>query len=562
MDPKFIKEFPQMAKKTPARSKRPSAKMSNGKTVGSTTVSQGREKISQNLGLPMAPWTGGLRAAKGAEARSGKRGFVLAFGRRDGKIIKRVAGEHLNRWQLQMLAESESESLFFQGVNGPVWVLRAPEGDSSSAAGLEKSHYTRFRDLIGPVVSASAPYGVEKLVLQPYDLGPEEMRGIIVGLEMASYSYAEHRGTGKKKRRKLPSLLLKTEKADQEVLSKKETSHAASLGLCVNLARHLTNLPGGDLNPRVYAEIVRELFSASASVSTEVWEGERLQRENMNLLLAVGGAAAEGPRLVHLRYRPKKTGEGIKPVAIVGKGITFDSGGLDIKPSSGMRWMKKDMGGSAAAVAIMKWAELTELAHPLDVYVSLAENAIAGNAFRPGDIITARNGSTVEIHNTDAEGRLVLADALDLAVTQQGENAPSAVINIATLTGANKVALGAEIAGLYSNDDDLSRVIAEAGHAKGDLVWRMPLFQPYRSGLKSTFADMSNCSDGFGGAITAALFLESFVRDVPFAHLDIYAWKDGASGPYSETGGNGQSVQGVAETLLRLASGHQADGRG
>jgi leucyl aminopeptidase len=334
----------------------------------------------------------------------------------------------------------------------------------------------------------------------------------------------------------------------------REIATAADLALSMNIARHYTNLPPGDLNPRTYAESLVNLFSKSEAVAVEVWEGDKLVEERMNMLIAVGQASNEGPRFVHMRYRPKKA-SGEKPIALVGKGITFDSGGLDIKPSSGMRWMKKDMGGSAAVVGLVKWAERTEYPHPIDAYVSLAENSVGSRAFRPGDVLKARNGMTVEISNTDAEGRLVLADALDVAVSQEGVDKPSAVINIATLTGAIKVALGTDIAGLFSNSDHLASVLFDAGLSRGDLMWRMPLFQAYRSQLKSSFADCLNCSEGgFAGAITAALFLESFVKGIPWAHLDIFAWKDSPTGAWAEMGGSAQSVQALSEALTRLAA--------
>ena len=167
-------------------------------------------------------------------------------------------------------------------------------------------------------------------------------------------------------------------------------------------------------------------------------------------------------------------------------------------------------------------------------------------------MIASRAGIRVEIHNTDAEGRLVLADALDVAATQTGRDKPAAIINVATLTGAIKVALGSDIAGLFSNDDALADAIEGAGQAMGDLSWRMPLVPSYKGQLKSTFADLANATDGFGGAITAALFLEAFVRGLPWAHLDVYAWRDGASGALSETGGSGQPVQALIETARRL----------
>jgi leucyl aminopeptidase len=326
----------------------------------------------------------------------------------------------------------------------------------------------------------------------------------------------------------------------------------------MNVARHLTNIPGGELNPQTYSDAVVDLFDGLPNTDVEVWKGERLREERMNLLLAVGGAAEHGPRLVHVSYRPKSAPANTAPIAIVGKGITFDSGGLDIKPSSGMRWMKKDMGGSAASVGLAYWAVTTGLPLPLDIYLSIAENAIGAASFRPGDVITARSGTTVEIGNTDAEGRLVLADALDVAVN--AEEKPQALINIATLTGAIKVGLGGDIAGLFANNDSLATEIEEAGRRTGDLSWRMPLFQPYKSMLRSTFADTHNCSDGgFGGAITAALFLEMFVKDVPWAHLDIYAWKDGAGGPFAESGGNGQPIQALSSVLSRMAEGARSE---
>ena len=255
------------------------------------------------------------------------------------------------------------------------------------------------------------------------------------------------------------------------------------------------------------------------------------------------------PRLVKISYRPTKAAKGTQPIALVGKGITFDSGGLDIKPAAGMRLMKKDMGGSAAVVGAVYWAALTGAAHPIDAYVALAENSIGSRAFRPGDVLTARNGTTVEIHNTDAEGRLVLADALDVAVTASEK--PRAVIDLATLTGAIKVALGANLAGLFTTDETLGAALAEAGTRAGDLTWAMPLVQRYRAQSNSNFADGVNAVDGFGGAITAALFLEKFARDVPWAHLDIYAWKDAADGAFAEGGGSGQGVLLLAEWLSR-----------
>ncbi|MEO0337123.1 MAG: leucyl aminopeptidase family protein, partial [Pseudomonadota bacterium] len=241
-----------------------------------------------------------------------------------------------------------------------------------------------------------------------------------------------------------------------------------------------------------------------------------------------------------------------KPVALVGKGITFDSGGLDLKPPQFMRLMKKDMGGSAAVVGTLRWAIASGSKQPLDVYLSVAENSVSDEAFRPSDVITSRRGHKVEIDNTDAEGRLVLADALDVACGKSGKDKPQVVIDVATLTGAAKVALGKSIGALFSNTNSLRDKLQKAGAKSGDICWPLPLFQPYRKSLNSTFADFVNSADGFGGSITAALFLESFVDDTPWAHLDIYAWTDGPSGCFLEKGGSGQGVGVLAEYLRQL----------
>lgn len=530
-----------MAKNT-SRNSKAKAKKEVKKEIASTK--------SDVMGLVPQTWVGKARRAKGVEARSGKRGFLFFFTKRDSKVLKKILSPYLNKWQVQDLLDWKTESLFFQGPHGPIWLMAPKESLSvASSESLDLTDFAFFRDVAGAVVPQLSGFKLDKLIVEFHQLTVDQEQACLVGLEIASYSYAENRPQMPKKRKKLPEILIK-----MGALSTPNIESSAHLGFSVNMARQYTNIPGGDLNPRTFAESIESVFSKSSSVSIEVWQGEKLVKEKMSLLLAVGGAAAEGPRFVHMKYRPKNVDAKFKPVALVGKGITFDSGGLDLKPSSGMRLMKKDMGGAAAVVAILKWADLTQFPFPLDGYVSLAENAVGSRSFRPGDIFVARNEMTVEISNTDAEGRLVLADALDVAVSQEGFDKPEVVINIATLTGAIKVGLGAQIAGLFSNNNNLSKVLFDSGVARGDLMWRMPLYQSYRSQLKSDFADVSNCSEGgFGGAITAALFLESFVKDIPWAHLDIYAWKDSAGGAWTEKGGSGQPVLALTEALTRMA---------
>lgn len=258
--------------------------------------------------------------------------------------------------------------------------------------------------------------------------------------------------------------------------------------------------------------------------------------------MAVGQASMQEPHMVHIQYR----GAGkAKPIAFVGKGVTFDAGGLDIKPAAGMRLMKKDMGGSASVAGIAYWVIHSKAKINCDFYFAIAENSVAKESFRPGDVLTARNGKTVEIHNTDAEGRLVMADSLTVA----SEKKPKILIDIATLTGAIKYGLGGNVPGLFSNQDNLAECLLRSGQRHGDLCWRMPLIPEEKSRLKSDVADLVNCTNGYGGAITAALFLEMFTQNVPWAHFDIYAWAESAKGALAGAGGSGQIVQLMSDFL-------------
>ncbi|MBC7753516.1 MAG: leucyl aminopeptidase family protein, partial [Moraxellaceae bacterium] len=320
----------------------------------------------------------------------------------------------------------------------------------------------------------------------------------------------------------------------------------------VQIARHLVNLPPNVIHPESLEKIVLKDLGFSKSTQIEVWDTDRCQKEGLNLLVAVGKAAPHPARLIRLKYRP--TGQikkNIKPIAFVGKGITFDTGGLDIKPSGAMRLMKKDMGGAAAVLGLAYWVDQTEFEKPCDFYLALAENSIDAHAMRPSDVYKSHAGYLVEIDNTDAEGRLVLADAMSVAA--KATDTPSVIIDVATLTGAIKVALGAEVAGLFSNNDALAKRLFEAGDLAAEPNWRMPLIQKYWSSLSSNFADFKNSGEGFGGAITAALFLEKFCHGIPWAHLDIYAWTDRADGALSSAGGNGQPVQTLIAYLENLS---------
>jgi leucyl aminopeptidase len=289
----------------------------------------------------------------------------------------------------------------------------------------------------------------------------------------------------------------------------------------VALLRDLVNTPAGDMTPAGIHETIEKLAGEFGAKLTAI-VGDDLLEQNYPMVHAVGRAAKAAPRFLELEW-----GDASNPkLALVGKGVTFDSGGLDIKPSSGMRIMKKDMGGSAHVIALARLVMATKLPVHLKLYVPTVENAISGDAFRPGDILPSRKGLTVEIDNTDAEGRLILADALARA----SEGNPDLLLDFATLTGAARVALGADLAPVYSDDEQLVADVLAGAAESGDPVWRMPLWDPYLAELKSPIADLVNSGSGFGGSITAALFLKQFVDAKSWAHFDVWAWRKGKYG--------------------------------
>jgi leucyl aminopeptidase len=283
----------------------------------------------------------------------------------------------------------------------------------------------------------------------------------------------------------------------------------------VELARNLVNEPPNVLFPIEFA--VRAKALEKLGVELETLDEKAMGKLGMNALLAVGRGSAHESRLVTMRWNGAKS-KRTKPIAIVGKGVCFDSGGISIKPSAGMEDMKGDMGGAACVVGLMHALAARKAKVNVIGVIGLVENMPDGDAMRPGDIITSMSGQTIEIVNTDAEGRLVLADALWYV---QETYSPRAIIDLATLTGAIIVALGNDAAGLFSNNDELAQRLAAAGEASGEKVWRMPLGPTYDKLIDSKFADMKNAGGRHGGSITAAQFLQRFVKETPWAHLDI-----------------------------------------
>ncbi len=301
------------------------------------------------------------------------------------------------------------------------------------------------------------------------------------------------------------------------------------------MARVLALVPSNEKNPQWMADRAAEV-ATSSGLKIKVWDERDLAREGFGGLIGVGQASVTPPRLIRLDYTPAGSGRNTPHVVLAGKGITFDTGGLSIKPADGMMTMKRDMTGGGVVIAVM--GALADVDCPVRVtgLVACAENAVGGNALRPGDVLRHYGGRTSEVTNTDAEGRLVLADALAYAVAELD---PSVLVDVATLTGAMKVALGQRTGGIFANNDALAALIRSAGAAAGEPLWRMPLVEDYEDRLDSKIADADNAGGG-PGAITAALFLQHFTGSLPWAHLDIasvgdspvdsYEWTMGATG--------------------------------
>jgi leucyl aminopeptidase len=319
---------------------------------------------------------------------------------------------------------------------------------------------------------------------------------------------------------------------------------AVRLAQATALVRDLVNLPASDLGPAELQDAA-DAVAVAGGVKLQVTSGTKLAAE-YPMIHAVGAAATKerAPRLIEFEWgRPDHP-----RIAIVGKGVCFDTGGLDIKPSSGMRLMKKDMGGAAHALALAQLVIAARLPVRMHLLVPAVENSVSAAAARPGDVLRSRNGHSVEIGNTDAEGRLILADAL----TRAQEEAPELILDFATLTGAARVALGPDLPALFANDDGLAADLLAAGTEVGDPLWRMPLWQPYEELFASDIADIANAGDSpFAGAVTAALFLQKFVKpQTPWVHLDTFAWRTAAK-PGRPKGGEALGLRAAWGLLKR-----------
>jgi leucyl aminopeptidase len=385
------------------------------------------------------------------------------------------------------------------------------------------------------------------------DLDPSDgVRAVTEGLILGAYRFELYKSSSK------PGLDAATIAVGDRVRSVQDgAARGRATAEAVCFARDLVNEPGGSLTPTIFAERAAER-AAAAGLTAEIMDLDAITEAGLGGLVAVNQGSAEPPRLLKLTYLPGATdddvvegdapeSDAVDTVALVGKGITFDSGGLSLKPAESMMEMKCDMAGAAAVVATMCALPSLDIATKVVSFTPMTDNMTGGAAQRPGDIYTARNGTTVEVLNTDAEGRLVLADALSLAADEE----PDAIVDLATLTGACMVALGQKIAGLMGNDEVFNGIVEEAAAVAGERVWQLPLPADYRKGLDSPVADLKNIGGGrYGGALTAGLFLKEFVDDdTPWVHLDI-------AGPAFLPEPDGESPKGATgfgvRTLLTL----------
>jgi leucyl aminopeptidase len=410
----------------------------------------------------------------------------------------------------------------FEAGAGAVAVLPGEDGRLAAAVlGLGKAQAAARIPAVDPLfagaLATALPAGTYTLAS-----GFDDPAAAALAFALGSYRFERYRA----RRKPVPRLVLP------------DGADGADIGRIADAifrARDLVNTPANDLGPAEISGAVRTLAERHGADFTEI-AGEDLLAHNFPLIHAVGAASTRAPRLVDLTW-----GNPAHPkVTLVGKGVAFDTGGLNIKPDASMLLMKKDMGGAAAAIALADMIMDAGLPVRLRLIVAAVENSISGNAFRPGDVYKSRKGITVEIGNTDAEGRLILADALALA----DEEAPEVIVDFATLTGAARVALGPDLPPLYTDDDGFAEALLSAGTAVGDPLWRMPLWRPYEKMLDSKVADINHISGGaFAGSITAALFLSRFVEKArTWAHLDVFAWVPSAK-PGRPEGGEAHSAR-------------------
>ena len=420
------------------------------------------------------------------------------------------------------------EASSFSGALGTALMIPGPDGRPKAALAGYGTAAQRARHRF-PLAAA-----LPQLAPGTYDIAggiaPENLPNETLGWLLAAYGFSRYRENAPNS----PGLVAPAgvDAARIEALARGEA-----------LTRDLINTPANDMGPEALEEAARNLagtFGADIAVTT----GDALLTRNLPLIHTVGRAAAQEPRLIDMRW-----GETGPTLTLVGKGVCFDTGGLNLKPGSSMGLMKKDMGGAANVLGLAQIIMALNLPLRLRVLIPAVENSVSSESFRPQDILMSRKGLTVEINNTDAEGRLVLADALALA----DEEMPDLIVSMATLTGAARVAVGPDLAPFYTDDESLAAALQASGTEAADPLWRMPFWEPYESMIEPSIADLDNApSGGMAGSITAALFLRRFVEATPrYAHFDIYGWQPTAA-PGRSKGGLGQGPRAILGALGKV----------
>jgi len=434
----------------------------------------------------------------------------------------------------------------FEGKSGQQSLVNPGKGTRVLFYGLGKENEVdadSFRKVAGAVVRAAKGSKCEKAALILSKRFEKFAQSVAEGAVLAEYKFTKFKTSKEDKPAELKELL---------VICSESVSHAIKKGemlaQCQNYVREMDETPANIMTPQRIAGLAKEL-AKEIGLGVTIYEKDELKKIGMNGILAVNQGSVLPPALVVLEYN--KTKKELPLYCIVGKGITFDSGGISLKPSKGMHEMKYDKTGALVVLGVMR--ALSELKLPIRVtgLMPLTENMPSGTAQKPGDIITAYNGKTIEVLNTDAEGRLILADALAFAA----EKKPKAIIDLATLTGAIITCLGPHAAGLFTNDDNLAKILSEAGEETRERVWRLPIWKEYADFIKSDFADIKNIGSEIGEAssITASKFLQEFVGETKWAHLDI-AGVDNIRGshPYMERGASGIGVRLIVSALEKI----------
>ena len=437
---------------------------------------------------------------------------LLAVDRSNFGAIADLFGAQARRW---------CAANGFAGEAGRFVLIPGADGAPSAVlAGCDA------RDAIFGLATLPVRLPEGRYVLDPRGLALDA-GDVALGWALGAYQFTRY-----KKASRVPAQL---------VVDPAVAQRAGMLARAAYQVRDLINTPTEDMGPAELADAIRVLAGQHRANYRE-WVGDELLAANFPTIHAVGRASHRAPRLAELTW-----GAADAPhLVIVGKGVCFDTGGLDLKPADGMRWMKKDMGGAAHAIGLASLVLAAKLPLRLTLLVPAVENAVAGNAYRPGEVITTRAGLSVEVDNTDAEGRLVLCDALAYAA----EHKPDLILDFATLTGAARVALGPDLPALFANQDDIADGLLDAAQATRDPLWRMPLWRPYLAMLDSHVADLANSgASRHAGAITAALYLERFVPESQaWAHLDVYSWND-SDKPGHPRGGEAQGLRAYFEFL-------------